>query len=251
VSEDENKVVMRAQAKELGLSHYYTGKECSRGHLSIRRTDNSECVECIAVKNKTEKTKMLKKKYAENNAEKIKEKQEKYKKENREKIRQIKRKSAQKCQENRKKYYEDNKTKIIENIKKWRKLNLEKVKQYRDKWSKENADIFLDIRKRYRDSNPEKMRELSSRRRGRLSKAEGSHTADDIRRIFESQNFMCPGCDKDLKNEGYHVDHIMPLFLGGSNWPWNLQILCRSCNSSKGAKHPEDWTPPKRRFKCE
>lgn len=32
------------------------------------------------------------------------------------------------------------------------------------------------------------------------------------------------------------IDHIHPEFHGGSHDPENLQLLCRSCNSSKGAK---------------
>ena len=32
------------------------------------------------------------------------------------------------------------------------------------------------------------------------------------------------------------IDHIMPIVLGGTNELTNLQVLCRSCNSSKGAR---------------
>ena len=30
------------------------------------------------------------------------------------------------------------------------------------------------------------------------------------------------------------ADHVLPLDNGGTNAPSNLQVLCRSCNSSKG-----------------
>lgn len=38
-----------------------------------------------------------------------------------------------------------------------------------------------------------------------------------------------------------HIDHVMPLRLGGSNYIENIQLLCRPCNLSKGSKHPAVW----------
>lgn len=73
-----------------------------------------------------------------------------------------------------------------------------------------------------------------------MRNAPGTHTADDIALILEEQNFTCPYCLADLA-DGYHVDHYMPLALGGSNWPDNLQCTCPTCNMRKGAKHPSDW----------
>ena len=35
------------------------------------------------------------------------------------------------------------------------------------------------------------------------------------------------------KTEDLAVDHITPLNSGGGNWLDNLQILCKTCNSSK------------------
>lgn len=36
----------RAEAKRLGLSHYFTGQPCKRGHVALRKTKGC-CVECI------------------------------------------------------------------------------------------------------------------------------------------------------------------------------------------------------------
>lgn len=38
-----------------------------------------------------------------------------------------------------------------------------------------------------------------------------------------------------------HVDHVMPLALGGDNTRSNIQILCAPCNLSKNAAHPVDY----------
>jgi 5-methylcytosine-specific restriction endonuclease McrA len=43
----------------------------------------------------------------------------------------------------------------------------------------------------------------------------------------------CAGCGatSDLT-----VDHVVPIARGGTPTPENLQVLCRSCNSAKGAR---------------
>lgn len=40
----------RISAIHLGATHYFTGKRCSRGHLSPRYASSSNCVECIEEK---------------------------------------------------------------------------------------------------------------------------------------------------------------------------------------------------------
>lgn len=93
-------------------------------------------------------------------------------------------------------------------------------------------------------ANPEKYAAYRRTRRARVRKAEGKHTAADIRSIFDNQRGLCANCKATLIKSGakkYHVDHIMPLALGGSNWASNLQCLCPACNLSKGAKHPVEW----------
>lgn len=74
--------------------------------------------------------------------------------------------------------------------------------------------------------------------------AEGSHNGKDVIAIFERQRGLCANCKKKLFKSGakkYHVDHVIPLARGGSNWPSNLQCLCPTCNMRKGAKDPLDW----------
>ena len=50
-----------------------------------------------------------------------------------------------------------------------------------------------------------------------------------------SQKNKCAICKSDISTS-YHVDHIIPISKGGSNWPKNIQALCPPCNLSKHAK---------------
>jgi 5-methylcytosine-specific restriction endonuclease McrA len=43
-------------------------------------------------------------------------------------------------------------------------------------------------------------------------------------------------CRKCGSQERIHLDHIIPVSKGGSDAVENLELLCQSCNLSKGAK---------------
>jgi len=51
--------------------------------------------------------------------------------------------------------------------------------------------------------------------------------------VLDKYNHQCNQCSSKKSLE---VDHIIPIKSGGSDDMDNLQILCKSCNSSKGAK---------------
>lgn len=78
-------------------------------------------------------------------------------------------------------------------------------------------------------------------RQDRMRQADGEHTAQDIVDIYESQSGLCVYCSADLEETSYHIDHIYPISLGGSNWPRNLQLTCPRCNIRKHAKHPAEF----------
>lgn len=104
-----------------------------------------------------------------------------------------------------------------------------------------NKDDFSERARAWREANPEKCKQYHVNRKAKLKKAEGSFDAGDIGRMMESQNCMCSACGADLDDTGFHVDHVVPLAKGGSNWPSNLQLLCPPCNLGKGTKSNEEW----------
>lgn len=115
-----------------------------------------------------------------------------------------------------------------------------------DKNPKWRGGISTDIdhirsrAKKWRDAHPEKVSVYNQQRRVRINKASGSHTSDDILRIFSLQKGRCAYCHKKVGKK-YHVDHIHPLSKGGDNNATNLCIACASCNTSKGSQLPHEW----------
>lgn len=96
---------------------------------------------------------------------------------------------------------------------------------------KANATV-MDWRRR----NPQANTNQQAKRRG----ADGRHDKADLIRIRELQNDYCGQCRRDLKGRG-QLDHIMPIVLGGLNWPSNLQWLCAPCNRAKHDSDPREY----------
>lgn len=111
------------------------------------------------------------------------------------------------------------------------------------------SEAGKEYSRRWRIENAEKVRETNRNAKARRKGAEGTHTAKDIREILARQKYKCAECGTSVrKRANRHIDHIMPLGLGGTNWAWNLQVLCPPCNLSKNAKHPIEWAQSKGRL---
>lgn len=106
----------------------------------------------------------------------------------------------------------------------------------------ENKDRINEINRNSRRGNPkylEQRKAAQNTRRARKSGGGGSYTVEEISSLMAEQKGHCahPWCGADI-TAGYHIDHYMPLALGGSNWIENIQLLCEPCNLQKGALHP-------------
>lgn len=125
----------------------------------------------------------------------------------------------------------------------WRKANPEKAAALRAKYREKHREALRIRNALYRQANPTDpmlRRVREARRRTRKTANGGSYTKEDVTSLLRHQKGRCSYCRKDITKQ-FAVDHIIPLRLGGSSNRSNLQLVCRSCNSSKGAKHPADF----------
>jgi len=96
-----------------------------------------------------------------------------------------------------------------------------------------------EYNRKYRLEHPgcrrieKKNRKLKVRASGRLSPS-------IVDRLLKFQRGKCPICRVELAGQ-FHIDHVIPIALNGTNTDDNVQLLCPSCNLSKGAKHPVEF----------
>lgn len=137
-------------------------------------------------------------------------------------------------------WYKQNTDRAKENAKAWGAKNRGLKAAYNAAWIARNPEKAREMRRRTHAANPDASKSRTRTYRARKRGADGTHTASDIKYLLVLQLGKCAVC-KVKVGANYHVDHIVPLALGGANSRINLQILCQSCNTSKGAKHPVDF----------
>lgn len=98
----------------------------------------------------------------------------------------------------------------------------------------------------WRRNNLDKKRQLNQAYRARKAVSRGSYTVEDLKHIYKCQNGVCPSCKRAFSFDDLSVDHIIPIsWPDSSNWPNNIQLLCRSCNSSKSNHTDKDFRETK------
>ncbi|GGR34019.1 HNH endonuclease [Deinococcus ruber] len=86
----------------------------------------------------------------------------------------------------------------------------------------------------------------SAKQRAFRASVPGGWTGEDVRQMFVRQNGCCHYCGAKVGRTAglaWHVDHVIPISRGGSNFPENLVIACEPCNRAKYNKMPWEWLP--------
>lgn len=193
--------ISRKQAASKGLTRYFTGVPCARGHLSERKVSNRSCFECRKVTGRAAWPKR-------------KAKQSEYYKKRRQE-------NPDELHARDRAAYYANHAACLARAAAYRARNPEKVKAAAENWRKNN----------------QAKRTAAQRNRKALARQGGKHTADEIADILRLQRRRCGYCQIKLGKK-YEVDHITALSRGGTNDRKNLQVLCVTCNQTKRAKDP-------------
>lgn len=237
-------------------------KICNKAAVAKYRQNNAEKVRESEVKyrdNNKEKVCAAQKKYRDSNKEKSYESTMRWRGKNMDRFKSV---SKEYKRNNRKKINETSKLWVISNpeLKKaadlrYREKNREIAKQASSKWREENKEKLLITSRAYYAKNAESLKLESAIRKkanrpahrvyeqnreakkringGRLSVGLAS-------KLYKLQKGKCACCGVTLGDD-YHLDHIMPIALGGQNVDSNIQLLKSTCNQEKHAKHPVDF----------
>ena len=141
-------------------------------------------------------------------------------------------------------YREENRERELARGAAWRQANPERERQRSAAYREANRDKDAARKAAYAKANPEVMRAIQSRRRAAKKEVGGSYTASDVKRLMNLQKGKCTACRVDIRSL-FHIDHIVPLKLGGCNDVSNLQLMCPRCNQTKNASHPVDFMQKK------
>ena len=135
-----------------------------------------------------------------------------------------------------------NKERVAANNRVWCEANPEYKAAFNRTWREANLKYKKAADRAWYEANQTRAIVTHHAYRARKHSAPGYFTEHDIERLRIEQSGKCaaPHCGTWL-SASETVDHIVPVSRGGSNWPGNIQLLCKCCNRSKGMETMEEW----------
>lgn len=122
----------------------------------------------------------------------------------------------------------------------WYEKNRDGALLYRKAYVLENRERVRESWRQYARDNRAAVTARSRRIKAARRGAEGAFSPSDIEGALKSQASRCYWCGADV-SAGHHIDHLIPIARGGSNFPSNIVISCPTCNVSRGSKMPEEF----------
>jgi len=123
----------------------------------------------------------------------------------------------------------------------------EKRRQWWSNWYRKNKEKRRKYAKEYRETHREEVRKWGRRdykkavirtqiRKAKMGGLETNWNYSDWEKLKEKFGYTCLMCGRKEPEIKLTVDHIVPIYCGGSNLLENIQPLCGQCNSSKGTR---------------
>jgi 5-methylcytosine-specific restriction endonuclease McrA len=134
------------------------------------------------------------------------------------------------------KQYEANREQVLARSRERYAAKKDTILAQHKKWRAEHPGYW----KKNWEADPDRVRTKNANRRAKSRSAAGEFTQEDVAAQHERQTGKCFYCGTKL-NGSWHVDHVVPLVLGGTNHPENIVVACPKCNLAKNAKHPMDF----------
>lgn len=191
-------LLQRSEAKAKGLKYYFTGKPCKHGHVAERTTSNGNCVTCV-------------------NITQLQRYHEVYKEDP--------------TQRQKRQIAARNRHKVVGT--KWHHEHKERASLLNKQWRERNKEAFAEYAVQWRRDNLDKLtKNAASYRAAKLQATPSWANHEKIQQIYTE-------AAQRTKETGieYTVDHTIPLngeTVCGLHVEYNLQVLTRSENSSKG-----------------
>lgn len=83
------------------------------------------------------------------------------------------------------------------------------------------------------------------RRQARLARVGGICSREDLRAIWQLQEWRCYYSEvpagQAFETGKYHIDHIIPVQLGGTNWPSNIALATKRMKLLKSGYERQDF----------
>lgn len=122
------------------------------------------------------------------------------------------------------------------NTQNWRENNLDRERSRKRDWYSRNSQKEVDRVLHWASYNRDKRYATEHRRRARIAAAVPQRWQKS-----DCSEQLCYWCGVDLTTVETHVEHLMPISLGGEAKSYNEAPACKECNLSKGDKHPLVW----------
>lgn len=130
-------------------------------------------------------------------------------------------------------FYERNKERARADRRQYYALNKDQMNARVRANYRANSEKRLVQIQEWKDANPDKISAMSAQRRGWKAGASGTVTDEQIAARVELFGGLCAYCGSQPYE---HLDHVIALARGGTNWPANLRPACAECNLSKNAR---------------